>query len=84
MTSYEVINEFIIENFLFGDGSKFSDDVDLLKTSTIDSTGILELVSFIEEYFNIVVQDNELIQENFSSVNRIKAFLNLKLLVSTK
>lgn len=83
MNNYEVISKFIVENFLFGDGSKFSDDIDLLKTSTIDSTGILELISFVEEYFNIVVQDNELTQENFSSVNRIKSFLNVKLPVNT-
>ncbi len=75
----ENINQFIIDNFLFGDGSKLAADTPLLEKGIIDSTGVLELVAFIEDNFNITVADEELVQDNFSSVNAIEKFLKSKI-----
>ena len=75
----EVIKSFIIENFLFGDEGKLKDDTDFFNTGIIDSTGILELVGFIESSLPVKVKDDELIIKNFSSVNNITTYLNLKL-----
>ena len=74
----EVVKEFIIDNFLFGDGAKISNDTTLLEKGIIDSTGVLELVAFIEDNFNVTVADEELVQENFSSLIAIEKFLQSK------
>lgn len=74
----ETIRNFIIDNFLFGDGNKLSSDTPLLEKGIIDSTGVIELVAFIEDNFNITVADEELVQDNFSSLNAIEKFLQSK------
>ena len=75
----ELIRKFIIENFLFGDEKKINDDTDFFKTGIIDSTGIIELVGFIESSIDIKIMDDELILKNFSSLNNIITYLKLKL-----
>ena len=74
-----VVREFIIENFLFGEAEKLQDDTLFFESGIIDSTGILEVVSFLEEKFKIKVEDIELIPENFSSILDIDRYLNRKL-----
>ena len=80
MNNYkELIRDFIVDNFLFGEGNKLTFDTPLLDKGIIDSTGVLELVSFIEENYNFTVTDGELVQENFSSLNAIERFLKSKI-----
>ena len=69
------IREFISENFLFGEANGLKDDTSFLEEGIIDSTGVLELVNFLEEEFSITVDDEELIPENLDSVNNVTAFL---------
>jgi acyl carrier protein len=70
------IRDFIVENFLFGNREKLPDDDDsFLQKGLIDSTGILEVVNFIEEKFEIRVEDDELIPENLDSVRRLADFI---------
>ena len=74
------LRRFIIDNFLFGvEDSQFSDDDSFLEKGLIDSTGVLELVAFIEEQYGIRFQDDEIIPENLDSVNKLIQFLNKKL-----
>jgi len=73
------IREFIIENFLFGTDEGFKDETSFLEGGIIDSTGILELVAFLEEEFSISVDDEEMIPENLDSVNNVGAYLKRKL-----
>ena len=76
------IRKFIIENFLYGqDDGTLSDDVSFLENGIIDSTGVLELVSFAQEAFELQVSDAELIPVNFDSVNKMEAFIRHKLLL---
>ncbi len=75
----ENIKNFIVENFLFGDDSQLKFDTPLFEKGIIDSTGVLELVSFIEENYQITIQDDELVQDNFSSISAIEIFLQNKL-----
>jgi acyl carrier protein len=75
----EKIRAFIVENFLFGNDQKLADDSSFLDGGIIDSTGILELVSFIEEEFNIKVADDELVPENLDSINNVVAYLERKI-----
>jgi acyl carrier protein len=78
-TNYsETIKQFIVDNFLFGDGTKLTNDTPLFGKGIIDSTGVLELVAFIEDNFNVTVTDEELVQENFSCLTTIGKFLQSK------
>ena len=73
------VQNFIIERFLFGDGSRLQYETSFLEEGIIDSTGILELVTFIEEQFNIKINDDELLPENLDSLQNVSAFLQKKL-----
>ncbi|KMQ52516.1 Acyl carrier protein [Chitinispirillum alkaliphilum] len=73
------IIEFVNSNFLMGTNSiKFSDDDSFLEKGIVDSTGVLEMVSFIQKNFNIAVDDSELIPENLDSVNSIASYIQKK------
>ena len=73
------IRVFIKENFLLDFKLKESNDNDsFFKKGIIDSTGIFELVSFIEATFGVKVEDEELVPDNLDSVNKIAAFIAKK------
>ncbi len=72
------IRKFIIDNFLFGRAEELHDDQSLLG-KVIDSTGALELVGFLQEHFNITVEDEEVIPENLDSVKNVVAYVEKKL-----
>jgi acyl carrier protein len=71
--------DFVITNFLFGDASSLQDDTSFMGSGIIDSTGILELVMFVESTFEIKVQPEEMLPENLDSVNHVAAFVARKL-----
>ena len=72
------VRAFIVENFLFGNEDGLKDDTSFLDEGIIDSTGILEMVSYLEEEFGIDVEDDELIPENLNSINNVVAYLEKK------
>jgi acyl carrier protein len=73
------IRQFIVDNFLYGrDDDTLSDEVSFLGKGIIDSTGILELVSFIEEKYSVSIDDEELIPDNFDSLNKLSTFVSKK------
>jgi acyl carrier protein len=70
------IRTFIETSFLFREGREgLTDGESLLGAGLIDSTGILELVTYLESEFGIVVQDEEIIPENLDSVDQITAYV---------
>ena len=73
------IRTFVVENFLFGNNQNLEDTTSFLEEGIIDSTGVLELVGFIEEEFSIVVEDEELIPENLDSIYNVTAYLEKKM-----
>ena len=73
------IRAFVIENFLYGEETGLTDDDSLLEEGIVDSTGILQLVTFLEREFSIVVGDEELVPENLDSLGQIKSYLQRKL-----
>ena len=79
MDHIKELKEFIINNFMFGKGDLLENDTDFFDKGIIDSTGTLELVSFIEETYNIAVLDNELIKENLSSLTKVNEYVKRKL-----
>jgi acyl carrier protein len=72
------IKNFIVDNFLFGDSDNLNDETDLFKKSIVDSTGILELIAYLETTFNLRVEDDEIIQDNFCSIKSIKKYIETK------
>jgi acyl carrier protein len=80
MTNYsKEIRDFIVAKLLFGDPTSLQDDVSFLDSGVVDSTGMLELISFVEEKYRIKVSDEEMIRENFDSVERLNRFVAKKL-----
>lgn len=79
MDNIEKVRTFIVENFLFGDGSTLKDDSSFLQERIVDSTGILEIITFLETEFSIKIEDDELLPENLDSLNNIDAFLKRKM-----
>ena len=77
------IRHFVVENYLFGDGDSLMEDTSFMEEGIIDSTGILELVFFIEETFGFSVEDDELIPENMDSLQNIARYIDRKLNPST-
>lgn len=79
-----VIRDYIAQNLLFSeDGFHYSDDASFLKEGIIDSLGVMELVTFVEQEFGISVLDREIIPENFDSVNKLSQYIREKLPKST-
>ena len=80
MTNCEAeIRKFIAEDLLFGDDKPLGREDSLLEAGIIDSTGILELISFLEERFKIRVSDDELVPENLDTIASLCAYLQKKL-----
>ncbi len=78
MDTVSLVRDFVVENFLFGDGKVLKEDTSFMEEGIIDSTGILELVFFLEETFDISVADTELVPENFDSLSRISKYVETK------
>jgi len=78
MSHINTVREFIIENFLFGDGQQLQDDTSFMESGIIDSTGILELITFLEEKYGIKIEDDELIPENLDNLQNVAGFVDRK------
>jgi len=72
------IRAFIVASFLSGNGERLRDD-DLLLGEVIDSTGVLELVNFIQERFAMTVDDEDVNPENLASVNSLVSYVAKKM-----
>jgi acyl carrier protein len=73
------VRKFINDNFLFREGLEaIADDASFLDAGIIDSTGVLELVSYLEDTWGITVADDEMLPENFDSIRGIVAYLQRK------
>lgn len=72
------VRNFIISNFLFGADNGLTSEQSLLSSGIVDSTGVLELVAFIEQTYQIKVADQELVPENLDSLAKVAAFVGRK------
>jgi len=79
MSIEEKIRHFIQENFILDENDNLSSEDSLLEKGIIDSTGVLELVAFIEENYNFKIKDEELIPENLDSIKSISRFIQERL-----
>ena len=73
------VRAYILENFMFSNNhNELKNDDSFLEKGIIDSTGVMELVSFLENNFQIKIEDDELVADNLDSVNKILNFVNGK------
>jgi acyl carrier protein len=73
------LRSFVKDNFPFGEVDGLENDDSFLERGIIDSTGVLELVAFLEQTYGIEVQDQELVPANLDSINGLLRFLDGKL-----
>ena len=79
MSVEDKVRNYILENYLFTDDqSELNSEDSFLEKGIIDSTGILEIIFFLEEEFGLSIDDDEMIPENLDSVNNIVKFINSK------
>jgi acyl carrier protein len=76
MSIREQVRQFILSNYLFTDDqTKLVDEESLMQSGTLDSTGILELIMFIEETFGIKVVDEDMVPANLDSVRSVVSYV---------
>lgn len=79
MDDIQRIRGYIKDNFLFGsEDARLEPEESLIENGVIDSTGVLELISFLEETFGIQVADEEMLPENLESIARMANFVARK------
>lgn len=79
MNTEQQLRDYILENFLFTDDQSALDNNDsFLNRGILDSTGILEVIHYLEDEFSIHVEDDEMIPENLDSVDNIMSYLSKK------
>lgn len=79
MSTKDKLRSYILENYLFSnDQSALADDDSFLDKGIIDSTGILEVIYFLEEEFGIKVEDEEMVPENLDSISNLARYIESK------
>ena len=79
MDRQQQIHAYIVENFLLGQNDGFGDEESLLGAGIVDSTGVLEIVGFLEKTFRIELQDEDMVPENLDSIRNLASFVDRKL-----
>ena len=79
MTIRAALRSYVLDNHLFtDDGSRLNDSDSFLETGILDSTGIMELILFVEESQNLKVTDDEMVPENLDSIDNLVAYIERK------
>ena len=74
-----IVKDFVVNNYLYGKETvPLADDTSFLDGGIISSTGVLELIDFLEEEFTIRIENHEVIPENLDSFNNIEKFIKYK------
>jgi acyl carrier protein len=73
------VRDFVISNFLFGEAGSLRDDTSFLDSGIIDSTGMLEMIMFLENTCGVKIEPEEMVPENLDSINRVVQFVKRKL-----
>lgn len=76
------IRHFIVENYLFGRDNGFGEEESFLDRGILDSTGVMELIAFIEGRFGVKVEDHELLPENLDTLSSLARFIEEKVFLA--
>lgn len=72
------VRQYITRNFYVSDASQLTDETSFLDQGIVDSTGVLEVIGFLEAQFDIRVEDDEMLPDNLDSIGKIAAFVMRK------
>jgi acyl carrier protein len=73
------IRDFITENLVYSEnGIAYADDASLLENGVLDSFGVMEVIAFVEEGYDVNVEDREIVPDNFDSIESIAAYVTRK------
>jgi acyl carrier protein len=78
MTVQERVRGFVLESFYVSDPAELTDEVSLIDSGIVDSTGMLEIILFLEGEYGFHVEDHETIPENLETLSRIAAYVDRK------
>jgi len=78
MEHAQKLRQFITTNFYVAEPATLKDDQSLLESGVVDSTGVLEIVQFLESDFGVKVEDTEIVPENVDTISRLSAFIMRK------
>ena len=76
------IRHFIVENYLFGRDNGFGEEESFLDRGILDSTGVMELIAFIEDRFGVKIEDHELLPENLDTLSSLARFIEGKIFLA--
>ena len=77
-TIQEQVRNFIVESFYVSDPKELSDEVSLIDSGIVDSTGMMDIILFLESTYGISIEDEETVPENLETIDRIAAFMARK------
>lgn len=83
MRIQDEIRTYIVDNILFGEGEGLEVDTSFQDSGILDSTGMLEIITFVEERFGIAIGDDEVVPENLGTLRDISRFVEKKLQTET-
>lgn len=78
MDTKQEVRQFIVKNFYVSGGDELSEEASLLDQGVVDSTGVLEVIAFLEKAFGIQVDDAEMVPANLDSIRAIAEFVERK------
>ena len=79
MNIEDQIKEFIVKNLYFSEDEALSNDASFLETGVVDSTGVMELVAFVEAQFVVTVEQRDIVVDNFDSICKVGRFVRRKM-----
>jgi len=78
MDTRQAVRDFVTSSFFVSDEGSLTDSASLLELGVVDSTGVLEIITFLASAFGVTVEDDELVPENLDSIERITAYVTRK------
>lgn len=72
---FTTVTNYVVENFYYGKEGSVQGDTNLMEDGAVDSTGFMELVTFVEDKFPVSVDDEDLTPENFATIERIVEYI---------
>jgi acyl carrier protein len=78
MTVHERVRQFVVDNFYVSDPAELKNDTSLVGAGYVDSTGMLEIIAFLESEYGVKISDEETTPENLETIDRIASFVQRK------
>lgn len=78
MSVHDQVRQFVISNFYVADSASLRDDASLLDSGVVDSTGMMEVIAFLEKTYGMTIEESEMVPDNLDSILSIAAYVERK------